>query len=48
MKKKVIVFGGISGIGKEANYITDQTIAVDSGVNLLTNEALGRKIANLE
>jgi len=48
MKKKVIVFGSISEIVKEVNYITDQTIAVDGGVNLLTNEALGKKIANLE
>ena len=33
---------------KEANYITGQTIAVDGGVNLLTNEALGKKIANIK
>jgi enoyl-[acyl-carrier-protein] reductase (NADH) len=33
---------------KGANYITGQTIAVDGGVDLLTNEALGKKIANLK
>ena len=33
---------------KEAKYITGQTIAVDGGVDLLTNEALGKKIANLK
>jgi len=33
---------------KEAKYITGQTIAVDGGVDLLTNEALGKKITNLK
>ena len=32
---------------KGANYITGQTIAVDGGVDLLTNEALGKKIINI-
>ena len=33
---------------KGANYITGQTIAVDGGVDLLTNEALGKKIINIK
>ena len=33
---------------KGANYITVQTIAVDGGVDLLTNEALGKKIINIK
>ena len=32
----------------KANYITGQTLAVDGGVDLLTNEAFGKKIINLK